>query len=171
MLHTVNSNDVKREAIPLICVIWTEEEVERSFNCDVKRTHVGFTAERQSVVCKSNLKWRYWSWILYMQDQLKNCLITMGVRKAGQGGQLPPPWFWVKVYLGEHFFSTAASCNRIRLFYRPYSSKFPNFSRAGARTLSKTVFVADALEKRSIFLPFHSFYMYNALIHAVKLTL
>ena len=33
----------------------------------------------------------------------------MGVRK---GGQWPLPGFWVKVYLGEHFFSTAASCSK-----------------------------------------------------------
>ena len=34
---------------------------------------------------------------------------NMGVRRGGQFIQ--SPGFWIKVYLGEHFFSTAASCS------------------------------------------------------------
>ena len=107
----------------------------------------------------------------------------MGVRR---GGQLPPPLdFGSRCISGRTFYkqlpaavTTAASCTQKGLFYRPCRSKFPNFLCACARTVPKSVFVAGAREKWSIFLLFIAFTCthvclklkkkYNVLIYVLK---
>ena len=71
---------------------------------------------------------------------------------GGQVGHLHPG-FWVKMYLGEHFFqqlpaavTTAVSCNQKGLLKRPCSSKFRNFL-ALAREPYRKKFVWQARPK------------------------
>ena len=46
-----------------------------------------------------------------VHDHLKVHNPAWASARGGAGEQLPPPGFSIKVYLGEHFFSTAASCS------------------------------------------------------------
>ena len=109
------------------------------------------------------------------------CLLGLNTWASarGAGGAAAPPLDFGSRCISESTFSkqlpaavtTAASCNQKGLFYRPCSSKFPNFL-ALAREPEQKQFLWQARAKIvNFFLLFHSFYMYNALLYAVNLTL
>ena len=91
---------------------------------------------------------------------------------------IPAPGFWVKVYLESTFsqqlpgaVTTAASCNQKGLFYRPCSSKFQNFLALTRESPLKQFLWQERAREIVNFLLFLSLQVYNALFHAVHLTL
>ena len=94
-----------------------------------------------------------------------------------KGVQLPPPGFRVNEDLGEHFFNSyqlhllqlPAAIKR-GYFIALVAQNFLIFWRSRTNRI-KNKFCGRRARKMFDFLHFHSFYIYNALLYAINLTL